>query len=149
MFSQDDYESIWNVVAFLLAFACCVFQVNSSSHSSLTLDCKQKYAAVHLSLTLLRVNRSVVPPLPFPLICEETEVLHSVKCDRPMQLAPARLEKRVAAPLPRFRCLLVYRAHPDSQSSRQNQRLWRLRSAGQRNLLHRCSFQCSRERART
>lgn len=136
-------------MAFLLAFACCVFQVNSSSHSSLTLDCKQKYAAVHLSLTLLRVNRSVVPPLPFPLICEETEVLHSVKCDRPMQLAPARLEKRVAAPLPRFRCLLVYRAHPDSQSPRQNQRLRRLRSAGQRNLLHRCSFQCRRERART
>lgn len=26
--TQDDYEGIWNVVAFLLAFVCCVFQVN-------------------------------------------------------------------------------------------------------------------------
>lgn len=33
---QDDYESIWNVVAFLLAFACCVFQCHLYLfHSSL------------------------------------------------------------------------------------------------------------------
>lgn len=25
---QDDYEGMWNVVAFLLAFVCCVLQVN-------------------------------------------------------------------------------------------------------------------------
>lgn len=27
LFTQDDYEGIWNVVAFLLAFVCCVCQV--------------------------------------------------------------------------------------------------------------------------
>lgn len=27
-FLQDDYDGLWNVVAFLLAFLCCVCQVN-------------------------------------------------------------------------------------------------------------------------
>lgn len=31
-FGQDDYEGIWNVGAFLLAFICCVFQVNCTLH---------------------------------------------------------------------------------------------------------------------
>ncbi|XP_008306169.1 vesicle-trafficking protein SEC22c [Cynoglossus semilaevis] len=44
---QDDYESIWNVVAFLLAFVCCLFQCHLYLfHSSLK---KQK------SFTLLAV----------------------------------------------------------------------------------------------
>lgn len=28
LFLQDDYDGLWNVVAFLLAFLCCVCQVN-------------------------------------------------------------------------------------------------------------------------
>lgn len=28
---QDDYDSLWNVLAFLVAFVCCVCQVKSLS----------------------------------------------------------------------------------------------------------------------
>lgn len=37
--TQDDYEGIWNVVAFLLAFVCCVFQVNVVHIISAKLKC--------------------------------------------------------------------------------------------------------------
>lgn len=34
--SQDDYEGIWNVVAFFVAFVCCVCQVKIRHHPYLT-----------------------------------------------------------------------------------------------------------------
>ncbi len=62
-----------------------------------------------------------VPPLPVPLISEETQVLHSVECDHPMQLLPAWPEERVAADLPHFSRLPLHLPHPHSQTPRQNQ----------------------------
>lgn len=62
-----------------------------------------------------------VPPLFVPLISEETEVLHSVECNHPMQLVPARHEEYVAADLPHFSCLPLERPHPHPQTPRQTE----------------------------
>lgn len=48
--TQDDYEGIWNVVAFLVAFICCVLQVNVVHMFSV--HHKLKPAHVKLFLTL-------------------------------------------------------------------------------------------------
>lgn len=31
---QDDYDGVWNILAFLLAFLCCVLQVNPPTTTS-------------------------------------------------------------------------------------------------------------------
>ncbi|KAM4606274.1 vesicle-trafficking protein SEC22c [Polymixia lowei] len=49
---QDDYEGIWNVVAFLLAFVCCVFQCHLYLfHSSL-----KKFKSVTLLSVIVLCN---------------------------------------------------------------------------------------------
>ncbi|KAM7390437.1 hypothetical protein PAMA_008545 [Pampus argenteus] len=109
---QDDYEGIWNVVAFLLAFVCCVFQVNVVHIFKHPLK---------LCWTLVHANDfsvSIVPPVPFPLISKETQVLHSVECDRPMQLLPAWHEKCVAADISHFCRLSLHPPHPYPQTPR-------------------------------
>lgn len=64
---------------------------------------------------------STVPPLPVPLSSEETQVRHSVECDRPMQPLPAWPEERVAADLPHFSRLPLHPPHPHPKTPRQNQ----------------------------
>lgn len=61
-----------------------------------------------------------VPPIPVPLISEETQVLCSVECNRPMQPLPARPEERVAADLPNFSRLPLHPPHPHAQTPRQS-----------------------------
>lgn len=63
---------------------------------------------------------STVPPLPVPLLPEETEVLHPVECHCPMQLVPARLKECVAADFPHLCRLPLHRPHPQPQTPRQN-----------------------------
>lgn len=63
----------------------------------------------------------VVPPVPVPFISKETQVLHSVECDRPMQPLLAWHEKCVAADLPHFCRLPLHLPHPHPQTPRQNQ----------------------------
>lgn len=64
---------------------------------------------------------STVPPLPFPLSPEETQVLRSAECDRPMQPLPARPEERVAADLPHISRLRRHAPHSDAKAAGQNQ----------------------------
>lgn len=64
---------------------------------------------------------STVPALPVPFIYEETEVLNSVECDRPMQLVSAWHEECVAADLPHFSRRSIYSPHPHPQTPGQNQ----------------------------
>ena len=62
-----------------------------------------------------------VPPLPVPLLSEETQVLRSAECDRPMQPLPARPEEPVAAALPHLSGLHLHPPHPPPQTHRQKQ----------------------------
>ncbi|XP_028333118.1 vesicle-trafficking protein SEC22c isoform X1 [Gouania willdenowi] len=111
---QDDYEAIWNVGAFLLAFVCCVFQVKNQW----TLH-HQEFSVTRESLMFIPVRPSVVPPLPFPLVAKESEVLRSPQQHRPMQPVPARIKERVATHFPHFRRLPFHRPHRDSQTPGQ------------------------------
>lgn len=74
---------------------------------------------------------STVPPLPVPLVPEETQVPHSAECHRPMQPLPARPEERVAADLPHFGCLALHPPHQHPQTPGQDRWLRGLRSGGQ------------------
>lgn len=125
VFTQDDYEGVWNVAAFLLAFVCCVFQVNVAHIFNTQLLRNETHK---LSLTC---DPFAVPPVPVPFASEETQVLHSVGCDRLIQRLPAWLEKCVAAYLPHFCRLPLHPPHPHPQTPRHNHGLWSLRSTGQ------------------
>lgn len=60
-----------------------------------------------------------VPALLVPFISEETQILHFVECDHPMQPLPARPEKHVAADLSHFSRLPLHLPHSHPQASRQ------------------------------
>lgn len=74
---------------------------------------------------------STVPPLPVPLVPEETQVPHSAECHRPMQPLPARPEERVAADLPHFGRRALHPPHQHPQTPGQDRWLRGLRGGGQ------------------
>uniref|UniRef100_A0A3Q2PFA3 SEC22 homolog C, vesicle trafficking protein n=1 Tax=Fundulus heteroclitus TaxID=8078 RepID=A0A3Q2PFA3_FUNHE len=138
---QDDSEATWKVAAFFIAFLCCSLQVTSGSRVNTATRFKQQSPHAKLRLTRLPVADSVVPPVPVPLVSEEAEVLPPFGRHRPLQLAPARREEHVAAPLPRLRRLPLHLAHAHSQTPAQNRRLRRLRSSELSAVPHRPSIQ--------
>lgn len=119
---QDDYESIWNVVAFFVAFVCCACQVREvptlTTHTH-TRRNETQPGGTPLTLSLM----STVPPVPVPLGSEETQSLGPVGGCPPLQPLPVWPEKPVAADIPRFSGLPLHRPHPHPQTSGQKQRL--------------------------
>lgn len=71
-----------------------------------------------------------MPPVPVPLLPEEVKVPPPVERHPSMQPAPARLEERLAAGLPRRRGFRLHRPHRRSQSPTPSGGLWRLRRRG-------------------
>lgn len=140
--TQDDYEGVWNVVAFLLAFVCCVLQVKFTFSLQTEI-----HPSPTLSDSMSTTSVSTVPPLPVPFFSEEAQVLHSVDCDCPMQPLPARPEEPLAADLPHVSFLPLHHPHPHPQTPRQNQWLRGLRSRGHFTPLHHSQLlQCRWER---
>lgn len=62
-----------------------------------------------------------MPPLPFPLSTEETQVLRPAGRRRAMQPPPAWPEECVAAALPHSGRLPLHVPHSDAEAARQNQ----------------------------
>lgn len=117
--SQDDYEGIWNVVAFLVAFVCCACQVKEVLTLNHTRPTETQPGGSRLTLSLV----STVPPVPVPLGSEETQSLGPVDGRPPLQPLLVWPEEPVAADVPHFSRLPLHRPHPHPEASGQKQRL--------------------------
>lgn len=137
LFLQDDYDGLWNVVAFLFAFLCCVCQVNyinilhvASKMMHLQYLMFSFIASSNTPFKLISVSLShTVSSVLVPYLPEEAEILYSPDYHHLMQCISLWPEEHLAAGLPHVRGLPLHAAHPPPQTSGQDHGLWSMRTS--------------------